>query len=140
MKKIVSIILLTFFVSNSYAGLYESEYLEPTIGCVAAGAVGVGSASSGNEAVQGGLYCLGGILIGVAINSYYKKRIFGLHESKINNKKNTILKYQSQQAQKVFDGKTDDTFSLDAIQNVDPQETTDGKILSPTKRIILKAP
>ena len=95
MKKFITLILLTFFVSNSYAGFYESEYLEPTIGCVAAGAFGVSSASSGNEAVQGGLYCLGGILIGVAVNSYYKKRIFALHESKINERKNTILRFQS---------------------------------------------
>lgn len=140
MKKYILSIFIMLMSVNSYAGFYDSEYFEPTILCVAGGYAMYSGAPSGDEATQGAIGCAVGAVLGVMVNKYYKKKVYAVHENKINDLKGEIQKRVVKQAQRAYNGDTKEYFSLESEQIIEPQELPGGEILSPTKRIILKSP
>lgn len=142
MKYIVSLLFfLTLTLSNvASAGFYDSEYFEPTVLCGVAGFAMYSSAEEGDEATQGAIGCALGAVAGVIINKYYKKKIYTVHENKINNLKREVNQRVVRQAQKAYSGDVDEYFALEAEQIIESQEMPGGEVLSPTKRIILKSP
>lgn len=138
--KYLMILFLATFSLNSKAGFYDSEYFEPTVLCVVGGAALYTGAPEGDEAVQGAIGCAAGAIVGVIVNKYYKKKVFAVHENKINELKRIVNQKVVRQAQKAYTGQTDEWYSLEAEQIIKAQELPNGEILSPTKRIILKSP
>ena len=134
------ILALTLISFQSKAGFYDSEYFEPTVLCVVGGGVLYSGAPEGDEAVQGAIGCAAGAIVGIIVNKYYKKKVYANHENKINGLKNQVNRKVVKQAQRAYTGQNGKYYSIEADQIIKSQELPTGEILSPTKRIILKAP
>lgn len=138
--KYILVLLISAFSINSYAGFYDSEYFEPTVLCAVGGYAMYSGAAEGDEATQGAMGCAVGAILGVVVNKYYKKKIYTVHENRINGLKDRVNEKVVKQAQKAYSGQTDEYYSIEAEQIIKSQELPGGEVLSPTKRIILKAP
>lgn len=123
------------FSTEAKAGWYSSYWLEPATLCVVGGVVGMSK-----DATTAGLYCVGGLAVGYAMNQYWRKKVDIVHENKIQELRDEVKIRVVRQAEKANLGLVDDYYALEAEQVEEAQEQPDGSVISPTKKIILKAP
>lgn len=133
--------MMIFCLVNSpvaKAGFYESGYFEPTLGCAIGAAVGYTSSDT-NQGLNAGIYCAGGILLGVLANSYYRKKVDAVHERELAEKETKILRKKVQLANRANIGDTSIFYGLQGEQLEEAKEVG-GQIISPAKRVLLEAP
>lgn len=143
MKKYLLTFILSIsifgFNSKAEAGFYSSSYFEPVMGCVIGGAAGYAT-STENQAMNAGLYCAGGIVLGMVLNSYYRSKVDAVYEREIAEREMIVKQKVVKQANRANLGLTDQYYSIEAEQIEESQQLEDGSIISPTKRVLLKAP
>ena len=140
MKKIIilSLFLVIGLSSNkAQAGFYDSGWFEPTMLCAVGGAVGI---SGDGDATRAATYCAGGAVLGILMNNYYRKKVDIVRESRLRELKSEVKRRVVKQAEKANMGVVDDYYAIEAEQVEEAQEQPDGSVMSPTKKIILKAP
>jgi hypothetical protein len=143
MKKFLSIMLVLSMVIpvNAHAwSIFDSEWFEPTLFCLGAGAAGYTSAKKGDEVNQGALFCAGGALIGWLINSRYKSKYGAVYQEEIKDLRRDIQEMQIMQAQKAAKVEEDTTGSVKIQEYVPGKRLEDGSVLYPTLRDRLVIP
>ena len=76
----------------------------------------------------------------MVLNSYYRSKVDAVYEREIAEREMIIKQKVVKQANRANLGLTDQYYSIEAEQIEESQQLEDGSIMSPTKRILLKAP
>lgn len=141
--KTVTYLLIALMLLNlpltAKAGFYDSDYFEPTLGCAIGGAVGYSSTKT-DQALNAGLYCLGGIALGLIVNSYYRKKVDAVHERELAERSARILRKKVELANSATLGDTNRPYAIEAEQIEDAQQMPDGTVIAPSRRTILETP
>lgn len=93
MKKITYLIVLLFSF-NSFAGFMDSRYFEPTVGCLAAGAIGYTSADSEKAMTQGAIFCAVGATVMALVNYHYDQKYGSEFAGRHAFMDNTLRRYE----------------------------------------------
>lgn len=134
-----TILFLGISPNKANAGFYTSGYFEPVMGATLGAAAGYLS-SKDNQAMNAAIYGAGGLLLGYALNSYYRSKVDAVYENEIYVRKTIIKEKQVARANKANLGLTDQYYSIEATQVEEGQTLSDGSIQSDTIRVMLKAP
>ena len=142
MKKLLTLIIAFSMAIpvNAHAGIFESDWFEPTLFCGIGAAAGYTSAKDGQEVNQAALFCAGGALLGWIINERYKSKYGAAYQEEIKDLRRDISEMQIMQAQKAAKGEEDTTGSIKIQEIVPGKRLEDGSVMYPTLRDRLVLP
>lgn len=140
MKKILFLIMTCFVANTAHAGLFESDYFEPGVLCVAGGVGGYMAASKGNELLVAGIGCGAGFVSGLIINSHFKSKFGRAYQQEVGELKNTVREFQMLQAQQAAKGDANSGISLRVREVIPGKTLPNGSVTAPTVRERLVLP
>lgn len=142
-SKLLFLILIFSFLmpqQKANAGIFDSDYFEPTLFCaVAGGAAYASMADDSNQMLMTGIGCATGALIGYWINSRYKKKYGTVYQEEIRDLRRAVREMEVIQAQKAANGE-EDQFSIRIQEIVPGKRLPNGDVLAPTIREKLVLP
>lgn len=137
MKKLsVGLITLALFanIQSANAGITDSSVFEPLLGCAVGGGAGylvANNQSPGNELIYAALFCGGGALIGVLLNSHYSDKYGRVYQDDLAKMRQNVKMMELQQGLRAAHNE-DDEFAIRLKKVVPGQKLPNGSVTAPT--------
>lgn len=139
MKQILAVLLSLSIASPALADFTDSNYFEPTLLCLTAGAGGYFGAPQGDEAMYAAGACAIGAGITYLINSHYEDKYSRVYRKQLDQALEAVKQFQEMQAAKAANG-DEGPYSLRIREIVPPQKLSNGEVTAPTIREKLVVP
>jgi hypothetical protein len=137
MKKVAMVMLAMSFVLNgtsAKAGITDSSAFEPILGCAIGGGAGylvANNQSPGNELIYAALFCGGGALIGILLNSHYSDKYGRVYQDDLNRMRQNVKVMELSQGLRAAHNE-DDEFAIRLKKVVPGQKLPNGSVTAPT--------
>ena len=140
MRKLILITSLLINSSFSYANWADSDFTEPTIGCITAGgAMYFASTGSSTDKLQGfGIGCAVGGAVGAILNNYYDNKVGRQYKSDISKLQGQLNSFVYRQAVDATLGI--DNSSMISTEVIKGSFRPDGSYQMPSLNLKMKVP
>lgn len=124
----------------SYSGFYDKSYFEPAMACAVGAGIGYTSSEDSDRILNAGLYCAGGAVLGMVLNSYYREKVDSVREAELNNLKREVNRHVTKQAHRANSGDMSKPYNITVQQLEEGHEDAAGNIISPSIKTKLVKP
>lgn len=137
MKKLSVVLITLALLVNSQtasAGITDSSAFEPLLGCAIGGGAGylvANTQSPGNELIYAALFCGGGAVLGILLNSHYSDKYSRAYQDDLSKMRQNIKMMELQQGLRAAHNE-DDEFAIRLKKVVPGQKLPNGSVTAPT--------